>query len=95
MVGQPRVAAARRTGPGRHILPARPQVYATSSAMLVTMAISVAFFGLEPSLQLLLGILTAAVSLVLYYVPPATLTAKPEPRADKPGSSDDLQRLPR
>ncbi len=75
--------------------PGRPQVYATSSAMLVTMAISVAFFGLEPSLQLLLGILTAAVSLVLYYVPPATLTAKPEPRADKPGSSDDLQRLPR
>ncbi|KAK9845405.1 hypothetical protein WJX81_005725 [Elliptochloris bilobata] len=71
------------------------KVYATSMAMLVTMAVSVAFFGLEPSLQLLLGILTAGISLALYYVPPATLAAKPEPRAEKSLSADDLQRLPR
>ena len=71
------------------------QVYATSMAMLVTMAVSVAFFGLEPSLQLLLGILTAGISLALYYVPPATLAAKPEPRVEKNASSEDLLRLPR
>ena len=64
-------------------------------AMLVTMVISVAFFSLEPSLQLLLGILTAAISLALYYVPPATLAAKPEPRTEKLTSADDLPRLPR
>ena len=61
-------------------------------AMLVTMAVSVAFFSLAPSLQLLLGILTAAISLALYYVPPATLAAKPEPREEK---GSDQQRLPR
>lgn len=64
-------------------------------AMLVTMIVSVAFFSLEPSLQLLLGILTAAISLALYYVPPATLAAKPEPRTEKSASTDDMPRLPR
>ena len=34
------------------------QVYATSMAMLVTTVVSVLFFGLQPSLQLLLGIVT-------------------------------------
>jgi hypothetical protein len=42
-------------------------------AMLVTLVVSVAFFGLAPSLQLVLGILTASISLVLYYVSPAVL----------------------
>ena len=49
------------------------QVYATSMAMLVTTVVSVLFFGLQPSLQLLLGIVTASISLVLYYVSPALL----------------------
>ena len=49
------------------------QVYATSMAMLVTTVVSVLFFALQPSLQLLLGIVTASISLVLYYVSPALL----------------------
>ncbi len=49
------------------------QVYATSMAMLVTTVASVLFFGLQPSLQLLLGIITASISLVLYYVSPSVL----------------------
>ena len=42
-------------------------------AMLVTTVVSVLFFALQPSLQLLLGIVTASISLVLYYVSPALL----------------------
>ena len=53
------------------------QVYATSMAMLVTMLISVALFGLSPTLQLGLGIATASISLVLYYGSPATLMDVP------------------
>lgn len=49
------------------------QVYATSMAMLVTTVVSVLFFGLQPSLQLLLGIVTASISLALYYVSPNLL----------------------
>lgn len=57
------------------------KVYATSMAMLVTMVASVALFGLEPSLQLALGICTASISLVLYYLPASALvvTEAPEP----------------
>ena len=53
-------------------------------AMLVTLVVSVAFFGLAPSLQLVLGILTASISLVLYYVSPSVLldtTSVASPRA--------------
>lgn len=61
------------------------QVYATSMAMLVTLLVSVAFFGLSPSLQLLLGILTASISLLLYYVPPGRLLeATPPPPRPSP-----------
>lgn len=49
------------------------QVYATSMAMLVTAVVSVVFFELAPSLQLVLGILTASISLVLYYISPSVL----------------------
>lgn len=49
------------------------QVYATSMAMLVTAVVSVIFFELAPSLQLVLGILTASISLVLYYISPSVL----------------------
>ena len=42
-------------------------------AMLVTTVVSVLFFGLQPNLQLLLGIMTASMSLVLYYVSPSVL----------------------
>lgn len=44
-------------------------------AMLVTMVVAVAAFGLAPTLQLGLGIATAMISLVLYYLPPAALVA--------------------
>lgn len=57
------------------------KVYATSMAMLVTMAASVALFGLEPSLQLALGIATASISLVLYYLPASALVATDAPDA--------------
>ncbi|CAL8470883.1 g10425 [Coccomyxa elongata] len=49
------------------------KVYATSMAMLVTAVVSVIFFELAPSLQLVLGILTASISLVLYYISPSLL----------------------
>lgn len=49
------------------------QVYATSMAMFVTTVVSVTFFELAPSLQLVLGILTASISLVLYYISPSVL----------------------
>jgi solute carrier family 35 (UDP-sugar transporter), member A1/2/3 len=52
-----------------------PQVYATSMAMLVTMVVSVAVFDLRPTLQLFLGIVTASISLALYYVQPQVLAA--------------------
>ena len=51
------------------------QVYATSMAMVVTMVVSVLLFALVPSMQLLLGISTASISLILYYFPPSTLLA--------------------
>lgn len=51
------------------------KVYATSMSMLVTTVASVALFGLSPSLQLYLGILTASISLSLYYMPPSMLFA--------------------
>ena len=49
------------------------QVYATSMAMVVTMLVSIGLFALVPSLQMLLGIATASISLVLYYLPPRIL----------------------
>ena len=53
------------------------KVYATSSAMFITAVISIALFGLEPSLQLFLGIITATISLLLYYLPLAPASAAP------------------
>jgi|AntAceMinimDraft_1070359.scaffolds.fasta_scaffold02983_1 hypothetical protein len=47
----------------------RQKVYATSSAMLLTLVLAVAFFGLEPSLQLFLGIVIACCSINLYFMP--------------------------
>ena len=44
------------------------KVYATSMAMLVTMVVSLLLFGQTPTLQLLLGILTATASLQMYYM---------------------------
>lgn len=44
-------------------------MYATSVAMLVTMVVSIGLFGLQPTLQMGLGITTASISLVLYYAP--------------------------
>jgi len=49
------------------------KVYATSFAMLLTTAVSVAFFGLQPTLQMGLGIAVASISVVLYYVSPQKL----------------------
>lgn len=49
------------------------QVYATSMAMVVTMVVSIVLFSLIPSLQMLLGITTASISLILYYFPPNSL----------------------
>lgn len=50
-------------------------MYATSMAMAVTMLVSLLFFGLRPGLQMLLGTLTSAISIFLYYVSPASLSA--------------------
>mmetsp|Transcript_38662 Transcript_38662/g.84087 ORF Transcript_38662/g.84087 Transcript_38662/m.84087 type:complete len:323 (-) Transcript_38662:659-1627(-) len=49
------------------------KVYSTSMAMLVTMLISAWLFNLQPTLQLMLGILTAIASLNLYYMNPLDL----------------------
>ena len=56
-------------------------------AMLVTMVVSVAAFGLAPTLQLGLGIATASISLVLYYLPPGALLAS--------DSTDVASKLPK
>lgn len=53
------------------------KVYATSLAMLLTTGISIAFFGLQPTLQLGLGLVVASLSVVLYYVSPDKLAAPP------------------
>ena len=47
------------------------KVFATSMAMLVTTLVSVAAFGLQPSLHMILGMTTASISLVLYYMGPS------------------------
>lgn len=47
------------------------KVFATSMAMLVTTLVSVAAFGLQPSLQMILGMMTASISLILYYMGPS------------------------
>ena len=74
----------------------RAQVYATSMAMLVTLLVSIALFGLAPSVQLLLGIVTASISLLLYYVPPARLLeATPLPPRPSPGRLPKSGMLPR
>ena len=74
------------------------QVYATSVAMLLTTAASVPLFGLSPSLQLYLGIVTSSVSLALYYLPPSVLLAtQPSPlRAawSKDGAGSRVSLLP-
>jgi UDP-sugar transporter A1/2/3 len=44
------------------------KVYATSMAMLVTMVVSIFLFAQMPSLQLVLGVLTATASLQMYYM---------------------------
>lgn len=49
------------------------KVYSTSMAMLVTMLISAWLFGMQPNIQLLLGIVTASASLNLYYMNPLDL----------------------
>ena len=67
------------------------QVYATSMAMLVTMLVSIALFGLSPTLQLGLGIATASISLVLYYGTPALLmNVRPVPVAANPAEKANL-----
>lgn len=60
------------------------KVYATSLAMLLTTLVSIAFFSLQPTLQMGLGIVVASSSVVLYYVPPATLGALPDTPAKLP-----------
>jgi UDP-sugar transporter A1/2/3 len=60
------------------------KVYATSLAMLLTTLASIAFFSLQPTLQMGLGIVVASSSVVLYYVPPATLGMLPEVPAKLP-----------
>lgn len=45
------------------------KVYATSSSMMITALLSIWFFGLEPTLQLFMGIVIACVSLNLYFLP--------------------------
>mmetsp|Transcript_42015 Transcript_42015/g.50940 ORF Transcript_42015/g.50940 Transcript_42015/m.50940 type:complete len:372 (+) Transcript_42015:151-1266(+) len=52
------------------------KVYSTSMAMLVTMFVSAWMFSMAPSLQLILGIITASASLNLYYMNPADLIDK-------------------
>jgi len=54
------------------------KVYATSSAMLLTAVIAVFFFGLDPSLQLFLGIGICCCSITLYFMPSDT-PAPPAP----------------
>eukprot|EP00241_Pyramimonas_parkeae_P006827 CAMPEP_0114248404 /NCGR_PEP_ID=MMETSP0058-20121206/13557_1 /TAXON_ID=36894 /ORGANISM="Pyramimonas parkeae, CCMP726" /LENGTH=330 /DNA_ID=CAMNT_0001361813 /DNA_START=148 /DNA_END=1140 /DNA_ORIENTATION=- len=49
------------------------KVYSTSMAMLVTMLISAWLFGMQPNMQLILGIITASASLNLYYMNPLDL----------------------
>ena len=70
-----------RTSPAR----ADPlsQVYSTSLAMLVTMALSNGLFGTSLRLPLLLGILTACCSVQLYYMDPASLLAEAQRRAEE------------
>ena len=51
-------------------------------AMLVTTILSMVLFGLAPSLQLYLGIITASLSLSLYYMPPSLLFST-DPRKSK------------
>ena len=68
------------------------QVYATSMAMVVTMLVSMGLFALVPSLQMLLGIATASISLVLYYLPPRTLLGEQQ---ESIGSISKAALLPR
>lgn len=49
------------------------KVYSTSMAMLVTMVVSIFLFDIAPNLQLILGIITASLSLHLYYLNPTDL----------------------
>ena len=49
------------------------KVYSTSMAMMVTMVLSVFLFDIAPNLQLVLGIITASMSLQLYYINPLDL----------------------
>lgn len=60
------------------------QVYATSLSMIVTTVTSMVLFDLRPSLNLYLGILTASISLSLYYTPPSMLLSTEGPRKKGP-----------
>eukprot|EP00884_Botryococcus_braunii_P003112 jgi/Botrbrau1/12801/Bobra.117_1s0017.2 len=67
------------------------KVYATSMAMFVTMVVSLLFFALRPGLQLILGAFTASISIVLYYISPATLSAIAFQRHSAPPRSSVLE----
>ena len=56
-------------------------------AMLVTMVVSVGLFGLQPTLQMGLGITTASISLILYYAPPSVLTVEPSSSPSLPSTA--------
>ncbi|KAK9799027.1 hypothetical protein WJX73_010084 [Symbiochloris irregularis] len=60
------------------------KVYATSLSMIVTTVTSMILFGLRPSLNLYLGILTASISLSLYYTPSSMLLSTGAPRKKDP-----------
>lgn len=68
------------------------KVYATSLAMLLTTGVSIAFFGLPPTLQLGLGIVVASVSVVLYYLPPDKLAQTPGALAARTKTHQGLPR---
>jgi len=65
------------------------KVYSTSMAMVVTMALSVFIFGIAPTLQMTLGIITASCSLLLYYMSPADLS--PEAAKQAPAAASNVR----
>ena len=65
------------------------KVYSTSMAMMVTMVVSVFVFDIAPNLQLVLGIITASMSLQLYYINPLDLL----PSTSRPGEGPNGVRV--
>ncbi|KAH7658209.1 solute carrier family 35 (UDP-sugar transporter) member A1/2/3 protein [Dioscorea alata] len=66
------------------------KVYATSTAMLLTMILSIYLFSFQPTIQLFLGIIICMMSVHMYFAPPQMLIDMPTSSKTDPDTLKDV-----